>query len=166
MKEPAEPGGKARDVTPQEFAVRSLAQEYGGGAFAVQGDVVVFSNYNDQRLYKQTIGGKELNLRLTATIPHFLLPGTLTITPQSPIILRSLVLYSCHYWPPNSNYTCHSVTPSFKPRMRSVLKLCNSERLCPLFMCYENAKWRRRCQEAKHGACFVYKRGNVNHMHC
>ncbi|RLM55162.1 hypothetical protein C2845_PM10G08440 [Panicum miliaceum] len=57
VKEPAEPGGKARDVTPQGFAVRSLAQEYGGGAFAVQGDVVVFSNYSDQRLYKQTIGG-------------------------------------------------------------------------------------------------------------
>ncbi|XP_066373383.1 uncharacterized protein [Miscanthus floridulus] len=31
------PGGKALDVTPQGFAVRSLAQEYGGGAFAVQG---------------------------------------------------------------------------------------------------------------------------------
>lgn len=69
VKESTESGGKARDVTPQGFAVRSLAQEYGGGAFAVQGDVVVFSNYTDQRLYKQTIGGnKELNLRLTATI--------------------------------------------------------------------------------------------------
>ncbi|GJN00332.1 hypothetical protein PR202_ga17756 [Eleusine coracana subsp. coracana] len=46
------------DVTPREFAVRTLAQEYGGGsgAFAVQGDTVVFSNYNDQRLYRQTIG--------------------------------------------------------------------------------------------------------------
>ncbi|KXG19596.1 uncharacterized protein LOC110431244 isoform X2 [Sorghum bicolor] len=56
VKEAAEPGGKALDVTPQGFAVRSLAQEYGGGAFAVQGDTVVFSNYTDQRLYKQTIG--------------------------------------------------------------------------------------------------------------
>jgi hypothetical protein len=26
----------------------------------VQGDTVVFSNYTDQRLYKQTIGGEEL----------------------------------------------------------------------------------------------------------
>ena len=60
MKEAAEPGGKVLDVTPQGFAVRSLAQEYGGGAFAVQGDTVVFSNYTDQRLYKQTIGGEEL----------------------------------------------------------------------------------------------------------
>ncbi|CAL5037496.1 unnamed protein product [Urochloa decumbens] len=64
VKEPAEPGGKARDVTPQGFAVRSLAQEYGGGAFAVQGDTVVFSNYTDQRLYKQT---SEDNLPLPLT---------------------------------------------------------------------------------------------------
>ncbi|XP_062228374.1 uncharacterized protein LOC133926446 [Phragmites australis] len=56
VKESAEPSGEALDVTPQGFAVRSLAQEYGGGAFAVQGDVVVFSNYSDQRLYRQTIG--------------------------------------------------------------------------------------------------------------
>ncbi|KAL6861818.1 hypothetical protein ACP4OV_017518 [Aristida adscensionis] len=56
VKEAAEPGGKALDVTPEGFAVRSLAQEYGGGAFAVQGDTVVFSNYSDQRLYRHTIG--------------------------------------------------------------------------------------------------------------
>lgn len=46
------------DVIPQEFAARTLAQEYGGGAFAVNKSVVVFSNYKDQRLYKQTIGSK------------------------------------------------------------------------------------------------------------
>ncbi|CAN6208259.1 unnamed protein product [Urochloa humidicola] len=64
VREAAEPGGKAVDVTPQGFAVRTLAQEYGGGsgAFAVQGDIVVFSNYSDQRLYTQTIGGTEFRL--------------------------------------------------------------------------------------------------------
>jgi hypothetical protein len=63
VKEGAGENGGNLDVTPQEFAVRSLAQEYGGGAFAVQGDVVVFSNYSDQRLYKQTIGGMEEQAR-------------------------------------------------------------------------------------------------------
>lgn len=43
------------DITPKEFGVRTLAQEYGGGAFTVSGDVVFFSNYKDQRLYKQSI---------------------------------------------------------------------------------------------------------------
>uniref|UniRef100_A0A0E0L9B2 Peptidase S9 prolyl oligopeptidase catalytic domain-containing protein n=1 Tax=Oryza punctata TaxID=4537 RepID=A0A0E0L9B2_ORYPU len=45
---------KPVDIIPQEFAARTLAQEYGGGAFAVKDNVVVFSNYKDQRLYKQT----------------------------------------------------------------------------------------------------------------
>lgn len=51
-------GGEARDITPKEFNVRTLAQEYGGGAFSIFGDVVVFSNYKDQRLYKQSISLK------------------------------------------------------------------------------------------------------------
>ncbi|XP_068641443.1 uncharacterized protein [Aristolochia californica] len=44
------------DITPTEFAVRTLAQEYGGGAFTVFEHTVIFSNYKDQRLYKQLIG--------------------------------------------------------------------------------------------------------------
>lgn len=57
VKEPEEPGDKKSiDVTPQGFSVRSLAQEYGGGDFTVLGNMVIFSNYEDQRLYKQFIG--------------------------------------------------------------------------------------------------------------
>ncbi|KAK7316754.1 hypothetical protein RJT34_00454 [Clitoria ternatea] len=48
-------GGEAVDITPKEFGVRTLAQEYGGGAFTVSGDDVFFANYKDQRLYKQSI---------------------------------------------------------------------------------------------------------------
>jgi hypothetical protein len=57
VREAADPGCKPVDVTLRRFAVRTLAQEYGSGsgAFAVQGDTVVFSNYGDQRLYRQTI---------------------------------------------------------------------------------------------------------------
>nr|CAB3467468.1 unnamed protein product [Digitaria exilis] len=53
------------DVIPQEFAARTLAQEYGGGAFAVDKSVVVFSNYKDQRLYKQAIGNGSPPVPLT-----------------------------------------------------------------------------------------------------
>ncbi|VAI84195.1 unnamed protein product [Triticum turgidum subsp. durum] len=56
---------KPVDIIPQEFAARTLAQEYGGGAFAVQDNVVVFSNYKDQRLYKQSIGTGSLPVPLT-----------------------------------------------------------------------------------------------------
>ncbi|XP_077252937.1 dipeptidyl-peptidase 5-like isoform X2 [Tasmannia lanceolata] len=56
VKESENPRGKPVDIIPKEFAVRTLAQEYGGGAFAVSGNMVIFSNYEDQRLYKQFIG--------------------------------------------------------------------------------------------------------------
>lgn len=46
------------DITPKDFAVRTVAQEYGGGAFSISGDSIIFSNYKDQRLYKQSISSK------------------------------------------------------------------------------------------------------------
>ncbi|MCL7046297.1 hypothetical protein MKW94_004375 [Papaver nudicaule] len=56
VKEANKPGDEPIDITPKEFTVRTLAQEYGGKGFTVCGDTVVFSNYEDQRLYKQIIG--------------------------------------------------------------------------------------------------------------
>lgn len=53
VREAEKPGDEAVDITPKDFAVRTVAQEYGGGAFTVSGDTVVFANYKDQRLYKQ-----------------------------------------------------------------------------------------------------------------
>ncbi|KAL8166045.1 hypothetical protein V2J09_007544 [Rumex salicifolius] len=47
--------GETLDLTPKEFAVRTSAQEYGGGLFGVHGETVIFSNYDDQRLYKQSL---------------------------------------------------------------------------------------------------------------
>ncbi|KAF8022934.1 hypothetical protein BT93_F0449 [Corymbia citriodora subsp. variegata] len=55
VKEPEKPGDEPVDVTPKEFAVRTVCQEYGGGAFCISGDTLVFSNYKDQRLYKQSL---------------------------------------------------------------------------------------------------------------
>eukprot|EP01051_Picozoa_sp_SAG22_P024631 SAG22_NODE_6916_length_795_cov_1.109195_1_plen_220_part_01 len=51
--------GEAVDVTPPGFNVRTRVHEYGGGAFLVapSGDAVFFSNFADQRLYQQAVGG-------------------------------------------------------------------------------------------------------------
>ncbi|KAL4649753.1 hypothetical protein ACB092_01G037100 [Castanea dentata] len=59
VREAEKAGEEAVDITPKEFGVRTLAQEYGGGAFRVFGDTVVFSNYKDQRLYKQSLDSKD-----------------------------------------------------------------------------------------------------------
>jgi dipeptidyl aminopeptidase/acylaminoacyl peptidase len=50
------PDGTVKDVTPAPFNVRTRVHEYGGGAYTVADGTVYFSNYEDQRLYKQTRG--------------------------------------------------------------------------------------------------------------
>ena len=48
--------GRTEEVTPPPFNVRTLVHEYGGGAFLVDDGIVYFSNYADQRLYRQRVG--------------------------------------------------------------------------------------------------------------
>ena len=46
-------------MTPDDanaYNVRTRVHEYGGGAFAVQDGTVYFSNFADQRLYRQDAG--------------------------------------------------------------------------------------------------------------
>lgn len=45
-----------QDVTPAGFNVRTRVHEYGGGAYVVRDGVVYFSNFQDQRLYRQPLG--------------------------------------------------------------------------------------------------------------
>lgn len=46
--------GEIVDITPKGFSARTLVHEYGGGAFVVKDGVTYFSNFNDQRIYRQT----------------------------------------------------------------------------------------------------------------
>lgn len=45
--------GQIKDVTSPQFNVRTRVHEFGGGAFTVKEGTVYFSNFNDQRLYRQ-----------------------------------------------------------------------------------------------------------------
>jgi dipeptidyl aminopeptidase/acylaminoacyl peptidase len=45
--------GRVEDVTPRGFNARTRVHEYGGGDFAVRDGVVYFSNFTDQRVYRQ-----------------------------------------------------------------------------------------------------------------
>ena len=47
------PDGQITDVTPQGFNARTRVHEYGGGDFAVREGTVYFSNFTDQRVYRQ-----------------------------------------------------------------------------------------------------------------
>jgi dipeptidyl aminopeptidase/acylaminoacyl peptidase len=47
------PDGANADVTPPSYNVRTRAHEYGGGAYTVSDRTIYFSNYKDQRVYRQ-----------------------------------------------------------------------------------------------------------------
>jgi dipeptidyl aminopeptidase/acylaminoacyl peptidase len=48
--------GEIQDITPAPFNVRTRVHEYGGGAYYVLDGTVYFSNFADQRLYRQRPG--------------------------------------------------------------------------------------------------------------
>ncbi|GHO44330.1 S9 family peptidase [Ktedonospora formicarum] len=50
--------GTQQDITPQPFNARTRVHEYGGGDYTVHGNTVYFSNFSDQRLYRQPLGGE------------------------------------------------------------------------------------------------------------
>ena len=60
--------GATVDVTPEPYSVRTRVHEYGGGAFLVSDGTVYFSNFADQRLYRQDPGA-----------------GPVAITPDAPL---------------------------------------------------------------------------------
>lgn len=47
------PDGTISDVTPPGFNARTRVHEYGGGDFAVRDGAVYFTNFTDQRVYRQ-----------------------------------------------------------------------------------------------------------------
>jgi dipeptidyl aminopeptidase/acylaminoacyl peptidase len=49
--------GRISDVLPPPWNARTTVHEYGGGDFVVDGGVVYFSNFADQRLYRLRAGG-------------------------------------------------------------------------------------------------------------
>ena len=50
--------GKLSDVTPTGFNARTRVHEYGGGDYAVADGRIIFSNFADQRLYRQDLGSE------------------------------------------------------------------------------------------------------------
>ncbi len=49
--------GDIGDVLPDTVSVRTMAHEYGGGAYRRDGGVLVYTNYEDQRLYRVDASG-------------------------------------------------------------------------------------------------------------
>jgi dipeptidyl aminopeptidase/acylaminoacyl peptidase len=62
--------GTTTDVTPPEFNARNRVHEYGGGAYMVREGTVWFSNFEDQRLYRQDPGRPPVAITPAKDIRH------------------------------------------------------------------------------------------------
>lgn len=62
--------GQVTEVNAAPFNARTRVHEYGGGAFMVANGVVYFSNFADQRLYKQTVGSDAISLTPEAPLRY------------------------------------------------------------------------------------------------
>ncbi|HEX2645978.1 MAG TPA: S9 family peptidase [Candidatus Dormibacteraeota bacterium] len=62
--------GTIGDVTTPGFNARSRVHEYGGGHFAVKDGTVFFTNFNDQRLYRQDRGGAPRAISPATDVRH------------------------------------------------------------------------------------------------
>lgn len=47
------PDGQTIEMTPPRFNARTLVHEYGGGSFWIVNGIIYFSNFTDQRIYRQ-----------------------------------------------------------------------------------------------------------------
>ncbi len=74
--------GSIADVTPEGFNVRTRVHEYGGGAYLVHGSTVFFSNFADQRLYRQEPGQLPLPITPAPTDELSARYADATVTPD------------------------------------------------------------------------------------
>jgi dipeptidyl aminopeptidase/acylaminoacyl peptidase len=63
-------GGEPTDMIPRGFSVRTLVHEYGGRCYVVDGSTVVFSNWEDQRLWMVRDGSDPFPLTPPPGVPR------------------------------------------------------------------------------------------------
>src|SRR5919201_3443379 len=61
--------GTRQELTPAPYYVRTRVHEYGGGAYAVHGSTIFFSNFADQRLYRQDPGQEPRPITPEPSVP-------------------------------------------------------------------------------------------------
>jgi dipeptidyl aminopeptidase/acylaminoacyl peptidase len=64
------PDGSTTDITPPGFNARTRVHEYGGGAYLVREGIVWFTNFKDQRLYRQDPGKVPVAITPAQDIRH------------------------------------------------------------------------------------------------
>jgi dipeptidyl aminopeptidase/acylaminoacyl peptidase len=81
------PAGQVMDAIPAGFNARTRVHEYGGGAFLVHDDMVFFSNFDDQRMYRQAPGGTPTPITPEPSAPAGLRYADARLTPDSDTLI-------------------------------------------------------------------------------
>ncbi|HET9016154.1 MAG TPA: prolyl oligopeptidase family serine peptidase [Thermomicrobiaceae bacterium] len=79
--------GRTEDVTPPGFNARDRVHEYGGGSYWVHGQTVFFTNFVDQRLYRQDPGAPPRPITPEPATPAGLRHADGTMTPDGRLIV-------------------------------------------------------------------------------
>ena len=82
-----EADGTREEITPSGFNVRTRVHEYGGGSYFVRGGTVWFSNFTDQRLYRQEHGGSPRPITPSPLLPAGARYADGRLTPDGKLIL-------------------------------------------------------------------------------
>jgi dipeptidyl aminopeptidase/acylaminoacyl peptidase len=82
----ADPGSEPVDVTPSGFSARTRVHEYGGGSYAVSGATVIFANDDDQRLYRQELGGPPVAITPEPPVGRGLRYADMDVSPDGSLV--------------------------------------------------------------------------------
>jgi len=80
-------GGAVAQLTPDGFNVRTRVHEYGGGAFLAHRGVVWFSNFADQRLYRQDPDASPRPITPEPAVPAALRYADACVTPDGALLV-------------------------------------------------------------------------------
>jgi dipeptidyl aminopeptidase/acylaminoacyl peptidase len=75
------------ELTPRPLYVRTRVHEYGGGAYVVDRSTVFFSNFTDQRLYRQDLGADPRPITPEATTTAGLRYADAQLTPDGRLLV-------------------------------------------------------------------------------
>ena len=78
----SDPWSTPVDVTAEGFNVRTLVHEYGGGAYTIHGGAAYFSNFDDQRLYRQELGSTAVAITPEPPEPRSLRYADMAVSPD------------------------------------------------------------------------------------
>ena len=79
--------GSPIDVTPPGFDVRTKVHEYGGGSYVVHDGTVFFSNFVDQRMYRQELAGEPRPITPEPPSPASIRYADMRLTPDGRLIV-------------------------------------------------------------------------------